>query len=178
MTNELWLAVLSSSLISGVLGAFIAGWFNLRVKGNEYANAYYRIVLDRRLAAYEGIERLISAIKIAVVDKDKRPYHFLLSKDDDHVAVYKLLFEVMSQSLWLSDDLFQKTRELNLLVYTAPQGTSGLVEFGKKNYLAIGEIRTQIEKMHARDMLTLHKVPLFLKRKRHTDTYSALPEQG
>ena len=168
MTPELWLAVLSSSLISGVLGALIAGWFSLRLKGTEYANAYYKIVLDRRLAANEEVERLINKVKVAVVDDDQRPYHFLFSKDDDHVAVYNLLIDVMSQALWLSDDLFQKIRELNILMYSHKDSGSGLIEFGKKNYIEIGKLRTQIESLLARDMLTLHKVPSFLKIKRLT----------
>ena len=97
MTPELWIAVLSSSVISGVMGALIAGWFNLRSKHTEYANTYYKMVLERRVKAYEAVERLINQIKIAVVDTDNRPYHLLFSKDDDHANVYKALMDGMPE---------------------------------------------------------------------------------
>ena len=175
MTPQLWLAVLSSSVVTGVLGGLIAGWFSLRSKHNEYANAYYKMVLERRLTAYETVERLIARIKVAVLDDDQRPYHLLFSKDDDHEGVYKALLEVLSTALWLTDDLFEKTRELNVLIYGRTKSGEGLIEFAKENYRTIAELRTQIEKLHTRDMLTLHEVPKFLQSKRPIDSYAAIP---
>jgi hypothetical protein len=172
MTPQLWLAVLSSSVVSGVLGALIAGWFNLRSKRTEYANTYYKMVLEKRIKAYEAVERIISQIKIAVVDKDNRPYHILFSNDDDHAGVYKALMDGIPDALWLTDDLFEATRELNLLVYSlAPEGSS-LIEFGKVHYHEIAELRTKMEKLHIRDMTSLHEVPEFLRKKRPSDTYT------
>jgi hypothetical protein len=174
MSNELWLAVLSSSLISGVLGALIAGWFSLRVKRTDYANEYYKLILARRISAYEEVERLVTMLKAAVLDEDKRPYHLLFSKEDDHQTVYRVLFMIMSNALWLSDELFGRTRELNVLVFSHGVGEGGLVEFGKQNYATIAELRTKIERVHARDMLELHKIPRFLKRKKPRDSYTPI----
>jgi hypothetical protein len=179
MTPQLWLTVLSSSVLTGIVGALLAGWFSLRSKQNEYANTYYKLVLERRLAAYEQVERLIVQIKVAVVDNDdKRPYHILFSKDDDHDAVYKLLFTVMSTALWLTDDLFDQSRELNVLIYSGTSKGEGLIAFGKQNYRTIAKLRTKLETAHARDMLTLHEVPKFLRSKKPTDSYVALPGEG
>ena len=174
MQNNILIVILSSSLISGIVGACIAGWFNLRSKRNDYINEYYKSVLAKRLAAYEEVEHLITMLKSAVLDNDKRPYHLLFSKDDDHEAVYKLMFLVLSKSLWLTDDLFEKTRQLNVLLYRDGGNDSGLIEFGKANYKTIAELRTQIEKIHARDMAVLHNVPRFLKNKCHVDSYSVI----
>jgi hypothetical protein len=174
MTSDLWLAVLSSSVISGVLGALVAGWFNLRSKRTEYANTYYKLVLEKRIKAYEGVERLINQIKIAVVDTDNRPYHVLFSRDDDHANVYKALIERMPDALWLSDDLFDLTRELNVLVYSKAPDSGGLIEFGKAHYRQIAELRTRLEKMLIRDMRTLHDVPEFLRKKRPSDSYQSV----
>jgi hypothetical protein len=179
MTPQIWLAILSSSVITGLIGALLAGWFSLRSKQNEYANTYYKLVLERRLAAYEQVERLIVQIKVAIVDNDdKRPYHLLFSKDDDRDTLYKLLFTVMSTALWLSDDLFDRTRELNVLVYSRTSHGEGLIDFGRQHYTTIAELRTKMEIAHARDMLTLHEVPQFLRSKKPTDTYVALPGGG
>ena len=174
MTQELWIAILSSSVISGATVAFIAGLFNLRSKNNDYANTYYKMILERRLKAYEAVEILISHIKTAVVDKDNRPYHLLFSKDDDHLRVYKAITGGMPDALWLSDELFDATRELNLMIYQfAPDGT-GLIEFGKTHYREIAELRTKIEKIRIQDITTLHQVPKFLRKKRPSDSYAAI----
>lgn len=175
---DIWVLVLSSSLVSGVVSASVAGWFNLRSKRNEYANVYYRMILERRLAAYEEVERLIASIKVAVVDCDQKPYHLLFSRDDDQVGVYKTLGATMSDSLWLSDELFALTRELNVLVYSGMSGNAGVIEFGKRNYADIAELRTKMEAVHMRDMLTLHDVPTFLKAKKPAEGYTALTPRG
>jgi hypothetical protein len=156
MTSELWLTVLSSSVITGILGAIFNGWFNLRSKQNDYANTYYKLALDRRLVAYENVKPLIVGIKTAVVDNDQRPYHFVFL-DDDQVTIYKSLFAVMSSALWISDELFEQTRELNLLIYSKAKDGADMIQFGKDNYTKIAELRTKIEKLHARDMLTLQR---------------------
>jgi hypothetical protein len=172
---DLWVVVLSSTVVSGVISAIISGWVSLRSKKSEYAHQYYKLVLERRIGAYEEVERLIAAIKVAVVDKDQRPYHFLFSKEGGHSDVYKMLHGTMANSLWLTDDLFELTRKLNMLVFSETRGESSLVEFGKTNYIAIGQLRTQLERLLFRDMLTLHDVRAFLKSKNPTNSYAELP---
>ncbi|KAA3653506.1 MAG: hypothetical protein DWQ11_07905 [Proteobacteria bacterium] len=110
-------------------------------------------------------------LKTAVLGDDMRPHHMLFSKDDDHEEVYKLIFVVTSSSLWLSEDLSDKIREFNRLVFSDGGSDSGLVEFGKIRYKEIAELRTALERYHARDMLTLHDVPKFLERKKFSDSY-------
>ena len=178
MPIELWIAVLSGSLVSGIVGALIAGWFALSSKRSEYANEYFKLVLRRRIDAYEDVERLIVSLKSSVLGNDQRPYHLLFSKDDDHEAVYKLMLSILSTSLWLSDDLFELTRDLNILIFQEAGSDAGLIEFGKTNYRNIAELRTKLETFHARDMQRLHDVGRFLKSKRPSDKYSILHRRG
>lgn len=110
---DIWTVVLSSLVVSGIVSALVGGWFNLRSKRDEYANLYYEMILERRLAAYEEVERLIGAIKVAVIDDDQKPYHMLFSKDDGHVDVYQQLHGTIPNALWLTDELFELTRQLN-----------------------------------------------------------------
>lgn len=175
---EIWVVVLSSSVVATVVSALVGGWFSLRAKQNEYANAYYKMILERRLAAYEEVEHLIGAIKVAVVDHDQKPYHMLFSRDDDHATVYKVLQGTMSNALWLTDELFELTRQLNLLVYNGTVEDSGLIEFGKNNYNAVADLRAKLERVHARDMLVLHDAPAFLKAKKPPDSYVSLTPRG
>ena len=180
MPPDIVAVILSSSVISGVVGALVAGWFNLRSKRSEYENAYFKMVLERRLKAYEQVEHLITQLKVAVLDQDKRPYHLLFSAEDSAENTYKELFSVMSSALWISDDLFDETRKLNVLIYTRSEGTgvSSLIEFGKQHYQELAELRTRIEKLHARDMLTLHEVPTFLKSKKPKDSFAVLKTEA
>jgi hypothetical protein len=169
VTKQMWLAILSSSLLSGICGAFIAGLYNLRAKRNDYVNDYYKTVIKRRIAAYEKLENLIVWLKAAVIDKDNRPYHVLFSRDNDWENAYKLLFDVMSQGLWLSDETFTKIRDLNYLLFSLKTEQGGMIEFGKDNYQVIAELRSELEKLLAVDMLSLHDVKRFLKCKKKKD---------
>ncbi|MHB8354908.1 MAG: hypothetical protein ACYDCF_10815 [Burkholderiales bacterium] len=175
---DIWTVLLSSTLVSGIVSALVGGWFSLRSKQNEYTNMYYKMVLERRLAAYDEVEGLIAAIKIVVIDDDQKPYHLLFSQDDDHVNVYKTLVGIMPSALWLTDDLFELMTQLNRLVYTGTPGDSGFIEFGKKNYTVVADLRAKLERLHARDMLSLHDVPAFLKSKKPADGYATLPSRG
>jgi hypothetical protein len=168
--NVLWVSILSSTVISAV----VAGLFNLRSMRNEYVNDYYRIVLRHRLGAQREVERLITMLKMSVHDDDNQLYHLLFA--GPAVDVYKLFAMVSKKALWLSDELLAVTREINILVYSEASAAGvGLKEFGKKNYQRIAELRTRMEVLHARDMLSLHKVPRFLKSKNPGNTYTALP---
>lgn len=84
----------------------------------------------------------------------------------------------MSNALWLSDELFDLTREFNVLFYSHSNTEGDLIQFGKKHYKEIAELRTKIERVHLHDMLTLHEVPRFLKSKRPTDSYSSINAQS
>jgi hypothetical protein len=84
----------------------------------------------------------------------------------------------MSNALWLSDQLYGLLRELNILIYSGTKGNAGLIDFGKTNYVTIAELRTNIERVFARDMLVLHDVPAFLKGKKPSDSYTPLARRG
>lgn len=177
MTSEkIALAVLSSSLLTGFIGAAATGYFVLRSKQAEYINDFYKTVLARRLRAYEDIERLIMNFKMAVADEDMELYHLVFSgSEDDPAGLYGLLTKILSQSLWLSDEMFDLTRDLNLFLFEQrPAGASSWIPFGKRHYKHFGELRTKLERVHAIDMLHLHKVPKFLKSKKPSNAATPL----
>lgn len=170
MTAQLLLAILSTSVISSVLGGIVAGAYALHAKSEEYANEYYKIVLSRRIAAYERVEDLIVALKASVVDDDRKPFHLMFSSDDAAAweRGFVMLHAVMSQGLWLSDEIFVKIRDFNYLIFRSNKPTS-VIEFAKENYQAIATIRAELERLLARDMLNLHKVKKFLISKNKAD---------
>ena len=74
----------------------------------------------------------------------------------------------MTQGLWLSDEAFGKLQELNVLLFYFEKPTS-VVDFGKSKYQAIAALRAELERILAKDMLTLHDVRRFLKSKDKPD---------
>ena len=176
---DFWIAIFSSSLLSGIVGALIAGAFGLRGKHNDYVNDYFKIIIKRRLEAYERLEQLINALKLTVLDDDQRPYHQVFSNETTWTAVYKLFLDSTSHPLWLSSEVFSKTRELNIMFLKASHDKRDLVEFGKSNYAPIAELREEVERLHAKDMLNLHNVEDFLKQKReHRSGFAPFDPHG
>lgn len=178
MLSITWTALLASSVIAALLGGLIAGFVTLRVARNQYVNDYYKTVVQRRLAAYEQLEYLITMLKTSVADDaDNKVYHLLFSSGDGAKA-YEAMLRVSSQSMWLSDEVLQETIDLNRLLFSCPLDQAGVIAFAKENYQAIAETRTRLERLHSRDFLTLHKVPQFLKSKKPNDSYGQLPSRG
>lgn len=163
--------ILTSTLVSGLAVALIAGWFNLRAKKIEFANTYFKLVMERRIAAHEEVENFINAIKVAVLDGDQKPYHLIFSLDGGHPQLYAKIDAVLSKALWLSDEMSEAVREFNLLVFNGAKDGENLVNVGKENYVVVAELRTRLERILVRDMMDLHDVPAFLRRKKHSDSY-------
>jgi hypothetical protein len=161
--------VLTSSLVATVISGFIAGLYSLRMKQREYLNEYYKIILGRRIAAYEQLEALIISLKTAVLDQDNKPYHWLFSQEGNQKIAYDLVTNVIAQALWLSDDAFRKSQELNRLMFTL-KPDSGIIEFGKTNYVRIAELRHDLERILATDLLALHDIKRFLHEKKNVES--------
>ena len=160
------LAVISGGFALGgvVLGALVAGLYGLRAKPNEYVNDYYKSVIQRRIAAYERLEALVMDYKMCVVGGDKRPYHVVFLGDNPKESAFKRLIPTFAEGLWLSDAAFSKTSELNYLLFDMPESEGDAVEFAKKHYREIAELRDTLERILAADMLDLHDVQRFLSR--------------
>jgi len=158
-----WFTVLTSAVVA----AIISGAFGLRAKWNEFENDYYKYVVNRRIEAYEQLEKLILGLKTCVVgENDNRPYHLLFSseKDEDWERAFALLGNVMSQGLWLSDEVFSKVTELNYLIFHFEKPKS-VIEFAKNEYERLATLRATLERLLAIDMIELHNVKRFLRSK-------------
>lgn len=178
MPDITWTAILASSVFAAFLGGVIAGFVTLRVAKNQYVNDYYKTVVQRRLTAYEQLEYLITMLKTSVADdSDNKVYHLLFS-DGDNAQAHEILFRVSSQSMWLSDEIVDETIKLNRLIFSCASNQADVFAFAKRNYKTIADTRTRLERLHARDLLTLHEVTRFLKSKKPTDSYGQLPNRG
>lgn len=154
------------ALLGALLGAAIAGYFTLRAKRNEFVNDYYRTVVERRIEAYEALEKLIVAFKTSVAEKDSKTYHLPFASKSQNDDSLLLVGEVMSQGLWLSEEAFDLVQELNYIQFQMPNSKDELIAFGKEHYIKIAEMRERLERILAADMLDLHRVKEFLSQKK------------
>jgi hypothetical protein len=168
--NELVVNALSSAVVSALVSSVAGGWFALRAQQASYKNSYYSSVLSRRMDAYECIERIVANLKTAVLDDSGQPYHIGFSGESLQ-PLEQLIFETSSKATWFSDKMVEVTRDLSLIIRKYNGREDIPAEFGKRYYQALAELRTEIERTYARDMLSLHDVPAFLKGKRPTDFY-------
>jgi hypothetical protein len=141
MDQQVILAIASSSLLTGILVAGIAGIFSLRTKQNEYINDYYKSVIQRRLRAYEVVEHVIRGYKTTLFDEDYKPYYIVFDEDDNWQNAYAPLVAALSNALWLGDEILEKTKELNSLLFHLPSMSKGITQFGKDNYIKLAQIR-------------------------------------
>jgi hypothetical protein len=76
----------------------------------------------------------------------------------------------MAKGLWLSDQAFDKIRDLNYLLVRMPDKESEAIKFGKEHYQTIAGLRDALERILAADMLEMHRVQRFLRRKKKRRT--------
>src|ERR1019366_4097014 len=60
----------------------------------------------------------------------------------------------------------EKLTELNYLLFKMPESESDAIAFGKEHYPAIAKLRETLETILAADMLDMHKVGRFLRRRK------------
>lgn len=178
MPDITWTSLLATSTIAAIVGGLIGGFVTLRVARNQYLNDYYKTIVSRRIAAYEHLEHLIAMLRTSVSDEsDERIYHLLFSFDHK-TEMFKSLFHLSAQAMWLSNEVVAETIALSRLFYSFQRDKSDIIEHAKNNYRVIAETRTRLELLCARDFLTLHEVPEFLKRKKPIDSYEQLSRRG
>jgi hypothetical protein len=152
-------------LTSTVVSAVVSGLISLYGKQREYVNEYYKIILNRRITAYEQLESLIVSLKVSVVDSDGKPYHLLFSQEDACRIAHTLLQNILIQALWLSREAFEKSQELNYLLFSLkPEGAA--IDFGRAHYEKIGKLRHDLEQIVATDLIKLHDLKGFLRQKK------------
>ena len=158
-----------TTLISGaVLGALIAGGFNIYSKHTEYKNSYLKMILEKRIEAYERINSVITMLKISVVDNGQA-YHNIFSADKDALyGHFEILTKAFIYELWMSDNAkknLQKLQQEIVRCIILHNNGMPLIDVGKSEYQIIAKLRDNLEKDLVVDLQTLYKVENFLSNK-------------
>ena len=166
-----WITILSSAGVAAILSAIASYIINLLMQKRRFRDDYYKMVIEKRMETYQCIATQIQALKLTVVDDiDAKPYCMMFSGDR------KMFFEgqtnlalVVSNSLWLSEEMIDKLRQLqqDFLTIEAKNTDNPVnnISIGKEWYTKLGEDRRIIENCLKKDLLSLYNVKSFLKQK-------------
>jgi len=141
------------------------------LKNLEYRNDYYKKIIDKRMEAYEQLEEIIAFLKVIAPDNNhKKMYHVYFSTSTLlHEQTMKIL-EVVSKSIWLSENINYLMMQFNQILYLFPNNDNDKIrEYAIKKYHEIAVIREELEKNLAIDLLKLHEVEKFLDKQANLD---------
>lgn len=157
-------AFFTSAIVSVITGKLLELHALKKGKQIDFVNSYHKLILEKRLEAYEQFEAFILNLKLSVVDDDGKPYHLVFANEHDWQRTLDMVTELMPYSLWLSVEAFDKTREFNVLTKDITE-TTDRKEFGKNNYLKFVSLRESLESIRAHDLIQLHDIENFLKQR-------------
>ena len=169
---EIWQIILSSALVSSLLSSVATWLIGNHALNKSFKNDYYKLVINKRIAAYQYIDNQLKTIKISALDDDAKPYHLMFYGDSK--TVYKnqhnLIF-ARANGIWLSSKMEDALYELNKLFFeinnSITDDIDGNVVVAKEYYYKVAEARDKVEMQLRKDMLVLYDVKGFLKEKRN-----------
>lgn len=151
--------VISSSVIATLLSSLI----NLYIKKQDFKNEYYKLLIKKRMDAYEWIENQLALLKTSVIDEhDGKPYHQVFSFGESYFLKYtESTIYTNSNNLWLNqktnnklDELIHILNRISFEFDTAKD--SDLIKAGKQYYWDIAKVRDELENLTRRDLLKLY----------------------
>tara|TARA_R110000868_G_C10794055_1_gene756559 strand:+ start:528 stop:1073 length:546 start_codon:yes stop_codon:yes gene_type:complete len=165
--------ILTSSLIAGIISAFVSYFISIRLKKLDFKNEYYKEILKKRLNAYQYIEAQIAVLKNVVLDeKDNVPYHSIFSYGDVEFFDYqKNLIMAINYNLWIDDKTTNILERINELFYSLNIKINGLSEIemhkiGKLYYQQISDLRFELENATKEGLYNLHDIRKAFKTKK------------
>lgn len=160
--------ILTSSLIAGL----VAGLITIYGKGIDFQNEYFKMILKKRIDAYDWIEKVVLLLKSTtetVGDKD-HPYHDIWVIED---VFEDMLNNALLNNLWISRELCELLLKLKF-IYMKELDKGPKIEdrilIGKKYYEELEEIRDSIENFLRKDLSCLHKVKSILSIQQYIST--------
>lgn len=141
----------------------------LYLNSKSYKNEYYKRIIDKRLNAYETLEKLVSHSKaIWYSPNDERPFLSFFNNVERYEQFKVDLRELSRKSFYLSNEMQFKISDLGYFLFeNIPPNVSDekIKEFGKSYYDKIDELFEQFHDLLFRDLEELYDVRKFLKNR-------------
>lgn len=157
--SETLTIIISSSVIATILSQIVS-FFLKRV---DFKNEYYKLLIPKRMRAYEMIETQIALLRASVLDeKDQKSYHQVFAFGDEKFYEYTQSTTLANAySIWLDQPTYEILHELMQVYNKIPfefdiNKEDELIKAGKKYYWEIGRLRDELEKQIRKDLLRLY----------------------
>jgi len=160
-------------LASGVVSAIISSIFGVWQKKIDYRNSYYKIVLDKRMAAYEKIQNILSHFfTIKYYDYDGNYYYCEIDTKEKLHVIRDKIKNCISDGLFISLKMFSAIRELDGLLQNCDNNNQDILICNiKKSNEDIKKILENASNTLNSDLLELYDVPKFLCESRHKNWF-------
>lgn len=171
--TQLILAILSSSVLSAALTAFI----NFKINESNYKKDYYKKLINKRIDAYEDFYELVNFMSdLVYVDKGIVIHGFMVNHHLYDLFKSKLN-KIMNKSLWLDDVTSHKLTELNAFLYNEVDGhiddslsndikNKKYVDFGVKHFNKFQDIKGTFRFFLNNELKNLYKLEDFFEDNR------------
>lgn len=156
--NDVYLPILV--VIISVLTSWIV---SLSLKHMDYKNDYRKMIINKRIKAYEELEKIFFEFNIVKTHKKKK-YLKIFTDADSAFKFNKLIARTLaSQKLWIDT----KTYILcgNLLDLCKIENGKSSLKHGIKNFTKIDKLGSKLEFSIISDLKTLHDTDKYLENK-------------
>ena len=163
--------ILSSSAVAALVSSVCSYIIQSSALAKNYKQDYYKMILTKRLEAYQYIEAQIAVMKMTVADdRTGESYHVIFSYNDNKYHQFQgNLLLALTHSMWLSGQMINALAVLNQLFLTIDAEIEEDVEHnisvGKRYYKQLAEARVDVENSLKTDLLTLYDINRFLSKK-------------
>ena len=163
--KETIVTVLSSGILATFISWLLPTLVFKRQRKFEYELEYHKRLLDKRIAAYEKIDRIAYFFSSAVQDSDGRPYHFIFSAEQNPFQneCIALMTELTKSNLWISDEIRNELLSLNRFLFENRIDFTN-IEKGKQFYNQLGEMSDKIINIARKEMLNLSDLKFLRKQ--------------
>lgn len=155
--------ILSSSLLTAFI-TIIANWF---LQKDKYKKEYYKLILQRRLQAYELIDEYISNANMRTLIGNELYPTFILEEEFFGIHLVRI-FEVKKHTRWISKELTEKLTEYNALLINIDNEINLTMDrklVAINNLEKIRNFQNEISNILMTDFRDLHNIKSFLKNK-------------
>jgi hypothetical protein len=166
--DNLLITILTSSFVGSLVTVVFTKMFDhytqIKSKHIDFLNSYHKLIIERRVEAYEQLEVFLINFKVAVLDDDKKLYHLLFLDTNEVSRTHEIFLKLVPFSMWFSTEAFDKTREFNFLLNNAASAIDR-VSFAKEKYSYVADLRESLESIIATDLIGLYDVESFLLKR-------------
>lgn len=162
--------ILSSSAIAAVVSSVCSYFIQRSALARSYKQDYYKMIIGKRMEAYQYVEAQIAVMKMTVSDDRTGDFYHLIFnyKDSEYRQYQRNLYLALTHSMWLSENMKNALTALNQLFLTIDveinQDVMHNISVGKKYYRQLADARVDVENNLKTDLLTLYDVKNFLNK--------------